>query len=51
MLRHMQAPIIVFDHIKKAFGTVPTGPVADKRLADLIASQGEQIATSGVPPR
>ncbi|HEY2219285.1 MAG TPA: hypothetical protein VGH35_08085 [Gaiellaceae bacterium] len=45
----MQSPILVFDHIRKAFGTIPTGPKADKRLAELIASQGKQVATSGIP--
>ena len=45
----MQAPIIVFDHVHKAFATIPTGPLADKRLADVIASQQKQIATSGRP--
>ena len=47
----MQAPIIVFDHVRKSFGTIPTGPTADKRLAELIASQRKQVATSGLPGR
>jgi hypothetical protein len=45
----MQAPIIVFNHITKSVTTVPTGPVADKRLAELMESQRKQIATSGRP--
>lgn len=49
IVRRMQAPIIVFDHIHKAFVTIPTGPVADKRLDELLASQRKQVATSGRP--
>jgi hypothetical protein len=45
----MQAPILVFDHIKHIVATIPTGPAADKRLAELLASQREQISTSGRP--
>jgi hypothetical protein len=45
----MQAPIIVFDHIRKTVATVPTGPAADKRLAELLESQRNQVATSGRP--
>jgi len=51
IVRPMQAPIIVFDHIHKAFATIPTGPAADKRLAELIATQRKQIVTSGRPGR
>jgi hypothetical protein len=39
----------MFDHVKKNFGVIPTGPASDKRLADLVASQRKQVATSGVP--
>jgi hypothetical protein len=45
----MQAPIIVFSHVQKTVMTVPTGPAADKRLDELLASQREQVATSGRP--
>ena len=34
----MQSPIVVFDHIKKQVATIPTGPKADKRLDELLAS-------------
>lgn len=47
----MQAPLIVFDHITKSVGVVQTGPGADKRLDDVLASQQEQVATSGRPSR
>lgn len=43
----MQAPLVVFDHIRKAIVTIPTGPVADKRLGELLALQRQQVATSG----
>jgi hypothetical protein len=45
----MQSPIIVFDHIKKTVVSIPTGPAADKRLAEVLASQRDQVATSGRP--
>jgi hypothetical protein len=45
----MQAPIIVFNHTTKTVATIPTGPAADKRLAELLALQREQVATSGRP--
>jgi hypothetical protein len=45
----MQSPIIVFDHINKMVITVPTGPTADKRLDEVLASQRKQVATSGRP--
>lgn len=47
----MQAPMIVFDHVNKQVVTVPTGRRADKRLDDIIASQRDQIATSGRPAK
>jgi hypothetical protein len=47
----MQRPIIVFDHIHKKVASVPTGPVADKKLEDVLASQRKQVATSGRPSR
>jgi hypothetical protein len=46
----MQEPIIVFDHIRKTVSTVPTGPAADEKLAELLESQRNQVATSGRPP-
>jgi hypothetical protein len=45
----MQSPMIVFDHIKKITFAVPTGPNADRRLDELLASQRKQLATSGRP--
>jgi hypothetical protein len=45
----MQAPILVFNHVNKTVVSIPTGPAADKRLDDLLASQRDQIATSGRP--
>jgi hypothetical protein len=47
----MQSPIIVFDHTTKTVATIQTGPSADKRLAELLASQRKQVATSGRPSR
>lgn len=47
MLYRMQTPLIVFDHIRKVIVTIPTGPVADKRLGELLALQRKQVATSG----
>jgi hypothetical protein len=45
----MQSPIIVFDHIRKTTAVVLTGPAADRRLDEVLASQRKQIATSGRP--
>ncbi len=45
----MQSPMIMFDHVRKVFVAIPTGPVADKRLAELIAAESKQVATSGIP--
>jgi hypothetical protein len=45
----MQSPIIVFDHLEKRVATIQTGPRPDKRLAELMAAQRKQIATSGRP--
>jgi hypothetical protein len=45
----MQSPIVVFDHIRKVVTTLQTGPRPDKRLAELLAEQREQVATSGRP--
>jgi hypothetical protein len=45
----VQAPLIVFDHVRKTVATLATGPFADKRLADVLAAQRKQIATSGRP--
>jgi hypothetical protein len=47
----MQPPVIVFDHVNKQFALLPVGPGADKRLDALMASQREQIATSGRPAK
>jgi hypothetical protein len=44
----MQSPIIVFDHTAKTVTTIPTGPAADKKLAEALASQ---VATSGRPSK
>jgi hypothetical protein len=49
--RAVQTPVIVFDHINKRFVLLPTGRGADKRLDALIASQREQVATSGRPAK
>ncbi len=43
----MQQPIIVFDHIKKTVASIQTGKAADKRLAEVLESQRNQVATSG----
>ena len=45
----MQGPIIIFDHVRKLVTTVQTGPRPDKRVAELLAAQRKQIATSGRP--
>jgi hypothetical protein len=45
----MQAPLIVFDHLTKTVAVVPTGPSPDRRVAELIATQQQQVATSGRP--
>lgn len=47
----MQSPLIVFDHIRKMVVAVPTGPVADRKLGELLALQRKQLATSGRPKR
>ena len=45
----VQAPLLVFDHINKKVTTIPTGPGADKRIAEIVAAQRDQVATSGRP--
>ena len=45
----MQEPIIVFDHVKKTVTTIRTAPRPDKRVAELVEAQQQQIATSGRP--
>jgi hypothetical protein len=45
----MQAPLIVFAHVKKQVAVIATGPANDRRLTELLASQRKQIATSGRP--
>jgi hypothetical protein len=47
----MQTPLIVFDHFNKQVVTVPTGRGVDERFDALIASQREQVATSGRPAK
>ena len=47
----MQAPLIVFDHTTREVATLATEPrAADKRLADVIEFQRQQVVTSGRPP-
>jgi hypothetical protein len=41
--------VIVFDHIIHQVATMATGRAADKRLAEVLESQREQVATSGRP--
>ncbi len=43
----MQAPLIMFDHIRKAVAIIPTGPLAGKQLAEVMVAQRKQVATSG----
>jgi thiamine biosynthesis lipoprotein ApbE len=45
----MQSPIVLFDHIRKTVVSIQTGPAADKRLAEIVAEQNKQVATSGRP--
>lgn len=47
----MQAPIVIFDHIKKKVSTIRVGAAADKRTAELLAEQRKQVATSGRPKK
>jgi hypothetical protein len=47
----MQAPVLVFDHVKKTATVVAAGPRAAKRLAELAVDGRAQVATSGVPKR
>jgi hypothetical protein len=47
----MQAPILVFDHVRKIALVMPTGPGAENKLAELAAAQRKQVATSGVPSK
>ncbi len=43
----MQASLIMFDHIRKSFAIIPTGPLAGRKLAEVMALQRKQVATSG----
>jgi hypothetical protein len=43
----MQSPMIVFDHVKKAVTAIPTGPRADRKLADVVSTQRKQVSSSG----
>jgi hypothetical protein len=46
----MQSPIVLFSHTAKTVAVIPTGPASnDKRLAEVLASQRAQVATSGRP--
>jgi hypothetical protein len=45
----MQQPIVIFDHLTKTVTTLPTGPQPDKRVAEILAAQKQQVATSGRP--
>jgi hypothetical protein len=45
----MQQPIIVFDHATHTVATIRTAPRPDKRVAELLAAQQRQVATSGRP--
>lgn len=45
----MQSPTIVFDHVKREVVTL--GPGSEKRLAEMIESQRQQVATSGRPSK
>jgi hypothetical protein len=47
----VQKPLIVFDHFAKTVITVRTGPRPDERVAELLAAQQRQIATSGRPQK
>jgi len=51
MRDEMQAPILVFDHIRHIVATIPTGAAADRRLTELLESQRKQVATSGRPAK
>jgi hypothetical protein len=44
----MQAPLVVFDHTKNTLVSIPTGPAADKRLAEV--AQANQAAAAGGRP-
>jgi hypothetical protein len=48
-MSYMQAPIIIFDHIRKVVAAIPMGPNADKKIAEVLATQRKQVATSGRP--
>ncbi len=43
----MQSPLIMCDHIRKAVAIIPTGPLAGRKLAEVMALQRNQVATSG----
>jgi hypothetical protein len=45
----VQAPVIVYSHIKGSVTAILTGPAAEKRLAEALASQKTQTVTSGRP--
>jgi len=43
----MQASLIMFGHIRKIFAIIPTGPLAGRELAEVMALQRKQVSTSG----
>ena len=46
----MQSPVVIFSHTAKTVVVVETGRRStDKRLAEVLASQRGQVATSGRP--
>jgi hypothetical protein len=47
----MQTPLIVFDHVRKQVITIDAGRKGDRRLEEVLASQREQVATSGRPAK
>jgi hypothetical protein len=48
----VQSPIIIFDHINKVVTAVPAGaPADDRRVAEILAAQRDQVATSTGRPR
>lgn len=46
----MQSPTLVFDHINKVVTTMQPGPTQDRRTAEVVAAQRDQVTSaSGVP--
>lgn len=44
----MQAPLIVFDHVRKTVTAIQIGRGGEKRLQEILASP-KQVGTSGRP--